>query len=470
MLTRFKSSLRWHSPMIRASLTVAVILIVIGATSLGCSSKPTLMATPAIYADTGLDPLANVPPELQSNRVPVLYVTDRVPETEKGKAADPNMVHYGQGRSRSAAFGVAEVQIGENVSWDELVKLSRTAKRPEKLVLSLASVREMGRFDLTPTQREIRDSDVVKWDATAPPPAGEPEKRFLQELTDRLAKTPRKEVFVYVHGYNNTFEDSVITGGEVWHFVGREGVPVVYSWPAGTGGLRAYNYTIDSALFTIYHLKQTLRLIASCPAVEKVHVVAHSRGTDVASSAIRELHIEIRAAADTQKTLKLGTLVLAAADMDVDAFIQRMATERVGRACERVVLYICRQDKALGFSNWLFRGMMRLGDITARTLGPQEVDNLRNTKRIQIVDARVSDAGSFGHNYFHSSPAVSSDLILLLRYQLPPGGEGGRPLGTTENGFWIIDDKYPTQTGGWRQAIEGSGRPPQTGGGTSVSR
>jgi esterase/lipase superfamily enzyme len=465
MFTFANRSQRWRFP-IRA-MTVAVVLVALGAT--GCSSKPTLMPTPAIYADTGLDPLPNVPPELQSNRVPVLFVTDRVPETPEGKPADPNLVYYGQKRSRSAAFGVAEVQIGENVSWDELAKLSRTAKRDEKLVLSLASARELARFDLTPTQKEIRDSDVIKWDPTAPPPQGEAEKLFIQELTDRLAKTPRKDVFVYVHGYNNTFEDGVLTAGEVWHFVGRQGVPLVYSWPAGKGGLRAYNYTIDSALFTVYHLKQTLRLIASCPAVEKVHVIAHSRGTDVASSAIRELHIEIRGMADTQKTLKLGTLVLAAADMDVDAFIQRMATERVGRACERVVLYICNKDKALGFSNWLFRGMMRLGDITSRTLGPQEVDNLRNSRRIQIVDARVSDAGSFGHNYFHSSPAVSSDLIMLLRYQLDPG-ESGRPLGTTDKGFWTIDDHYPksaTSTA-WREAIAAQAPTAQTAAGKST--
>ena len=31
---------------------------------------------------------------------------------------------------------------------------------------------------------------------------------------------------------------------------------------------------------------------------------------------IRELHLEIRSTADTQQTLKLGTVILAAADMD----------------------------------------------------------------------------------------------------------------------------------------------------------
>jgi hypothetical protein len=55
----------------------------------------------------------------------------------------------------------------------------------------------------------------------------------------------------------------------------------------------------------------------------------------------------------------------------------------------------------------------------------------------------VSKAGAFGHDYFHSNPAVSSDLVLLMRYQLPPGAENGRPLGGNGHGFWAIDDRYP---------------------------
>ena len=68
---------------------------------------------------------------------------------------------------------------------------------------------------------------------------------------------------------------------------------------------------------------------------------------------------------------------------------------------------------------------------------------MRRSRVAQLIDARISDPGAFGHNYFHSNPAVSSDLILLLRYQKMPGPENGRPLLVKENGFWSIDDKYP---------------------------
>ena len=127
----------------------------------------------------------------------------------------------------------------------------------------------------------------------------ETERRFLEHLAARLAKTPRKEVFIYVHGFDNTFEDAVRTAGEMWHFLGREGVPICYTWPAGVGGIFGYEYTLVSTQFTVYHFKQTLRLIASCPEVEKVHIIAHSRGTavTVAPSGQRNAEQQYRKAA-----------------------------------------------------------------------------------------------------------------------------------------------------------------------------
>jgi hypothetical protein len=68
---------------------------------------------------------------------------------------------------------------------------------------------------------------------------------------------------------------------------------------------------------------------------------------------------------------------------------------------------------------------------------------MRHSHVAQIIDARISNPGAFGHDYFHSNPAVSSDLILMMRYHLLPGAENGRPLRVTKNGFWTIDDDYP---------------------------
>jgi esterase/lipase superfamily enzyme len=420
----------------------------------GCAKPPQLMPTPNLFARGDVDPFLEVPAELQSNKVDVLYVTDRAME----QGGSPQAPRYGYGRSRSVAFGTCQVQFGKDVSWDQLVKASLSRERSVDLPLSVVATTELGRFPPTPRtlvpmpghEREADEAESAAEDA------------FRKALSDRLVRTRVKEVYVYIHGYNNDFSGSVQTIAQLWHFFGRQGVPVAYTWPAGSGGLiRGYTYDRESGEFTVYHLKRTLQLIASCPEVSKVNILAHSRGTDVLLTALRELHLQYRgapateesnivasdrsraAAERTRKALKLGTVVLAAPDIDVDVVIQRMTTVRLGQVPERFALYVCRSDKALGISNWLFRGSMRAGRLSSSMFTIEELEALRASKTLQIVDARVSDPGPYGHSYFHANPAVSSDLILLMRYQLPPGAEYGRPLRVHKKGFWVVDDDYP---------------------------
>ena len=461
---------RRQTRFLSAALSAVVLLVLAG-----CGGRPyQLMPTPNIYATGQRDPFPDVPPALQNNRVDVLYLTDRALEP----GSTPEHPTYGYKRSRSVAFGVAEVQFGKDVSWDQLVEASRTQKRSVDLPMTIARTTEIVRFPPTPKAiGELPESSAIAATqsaatmptaaapATTPPPAAAPTsapagaslreeldfdyRAALNELSAHLAQSPVKDVYVFVHGYNNTFYDSVTTIAQLWHFFGRQGVPLAYSWPAGHGGLlRGYTYDRESSEFTVYHLKTMLRVIAACPDVRRVHIISHSRGTDVATSALRELRLEIggsrpTGAIETRQALKLGTLVLAAPDLDLDVVIQRFVTARIGRLPEQFAMYVCSSDKALGMSNWLFGGAMRLGELRSETFTPEETEDLRRAKTVQIIDARVSHAGAFGHDYFHSNPAVSSDLILLMRYQLPPGAENGRPLGGTGGGFWSIDDHYP---------------------------
>lgn len=210
----------------------------------GCSTQPQLMPTPRVYAHPGWDPFAAVPDALQGSDVSVLYVTDRMPDAESESG-------YGQERSRSVAFGHAIVELGE-LPWEDLVAASRTEDRTQAVPLSLGPVSESARFDETPPSLLLTEAELAGSDKGSSEHAAA-ERLFLTELSARLARSPTKQVFLYVHGYNNTFEDAVLTTAELWHFLGREGVPICYTWPAGVGVFRAYQYTIASTDFTILH-------------------------------------------------------------------------------------------------------------------------------------------------------------------------------------------------------------------------
>jgi esterase/lipase superfamily enzyme len=126
---------------------------------------------------------------------------------------------------------------------------------------------------------------------------------------------------LFVHGYANTFQDAAFSMADLCHFLGREFVCGIFSWPAGgsRGLMAGYNVDRESGEFAVQHLKQTIRLISRNAGVERIHLMAHSRGTDVLASALRELNIEAYAAGSSVGGgLRIKNIVLLAPDIDAD--------------------------------------------------------------------------------------------------------------------------------------------------------
>ena len=229
----------------------------------------------------------------------------------------------------------------------------------------------------------------------------------------------------------------------LWHFLGRQGIPIVYTWPSGgKSPLQGYTYDRESGEFTICHLKNFIQVLASCPGLEKIHIICHSRGTDIATSALGELVSEIRAAQQSpHQELKLGNFILAAPDLDMEVAIQRFATKRLAWETDRTTMYVSEKDRAIGLSDWLFSSQRRLGQLRSQDVPEYLKKSMQHMDRFQIIDAKVR-TDSTGHSYFHASPAVSSDIILILRDNRQPGQENGRPLISIMHNYWEINDEY----------------------------
>jgi esterase/lipase superfamily enzyme len=80
---------------------------------------------------------------------------------------------------------------------------------------------------------------------------------------------------------------------ELCHFLGREFICAIFTWPAGgKSPLLGYSVDRESGEFATEDLKKTIRIIAETPGVERLHVLAHSRGTDLAATALADLSVE----------------------------------------------------------------------------------------------------------------------------------------------------------------------------------
>jgi esterase/lipase superfamily enzyme len=410
----------------------------------GCSGHRPLMPTPDVYALGVEQPFADsLPAELKTVDVDVMYVTDRVAAPREDGRLD-----YGLGRKHSMSIGKAVVNVGGDISWEELAADARSGVRSQTLKLSIESVTEIthGPQDsmilyeadgsLAMTEEGTQQYEVM---------IAALNERFRR----RLANAPRKEILVFVHGVANSFDDALYTTAELWHYLGREFVPIAYSWPAGHGGLlRGYTYDRESSEFTVFHFKRFLEWLASLAEVEGIHVVAHSRGTDVVTTAIRELAIEARAKGTlAQDPYKLRNVVIAAPDINIEVGIQRTKREGTLWAADRWTMYTSRNDKAIGFSEWLFGGL-RIGKAVFDRNDNSLMALMENQPQVglkqrnAVIQYEGKTGGMAGHNYFRTNPAVASDLVLTVRYGRPAGAENGRPLEHIEGVFWKIDDDY----------------------------
>jgi esterase/lipase superfamily enzyme len=309
--------------------------------------------------------------------------------------------------------------------------------------MSIHKITEHGRFAELPLPLVEAGHQLIE-DPTAKAKQERLAQEALQEVRHRLSLTSRKEAFLFIHGNFSSFEHAMFVLAGLWHFLGREGVPIAYTWPSGSKGglLKRYTYDRESGEFTVFHLKQFLRVLASCPELEKIHIVSHSQGTNVITNALRELFIEARAAGQDPRTkFKIANLVLAAPDIDFGVAVQRIANERFFDGVDRLTLYVSKDDRALQSADWLFSSH-RLGEVRLDDVSENLRRNAGKVRRTHVIDTRVK-AEFFGHSYFYTSPAVSSDLILLLRDNRDPGSANGRPLIELGNNFWQIKDGYP---------------------------
>ena len=55
---------------------------------------------------------------------------------------------------------------------------------------------------------------------------------FYTQVREVVGHSSRKEAFVFVHGFNVTFESAVYRTAQIAYDLGFDGAPILYSWPS----------------------------------------------------------------------------------------------------------------------------------------------------------------------------------------------------------------------------------------------
>jgi esterase/lipase superfamily enzyme len=245
-----------------------------------------------------------------------------------------------------------------------------------------------------------------------------------QQLGER--DLDRRNCFVFVHGYNVSFEKAALRTAQIHSDLKFTGVPMFYSWPS-RATVRGYPYDRNVIDVGRVQLKNFLLDTVRRTDAKRIHVIAHSMGADAVSRAIQEMDGEGKI---------FDQIVLAAPDVDADVFREQIAP-RMQKLANRTTVYCSRNDLAL-HASYAFNDSVRLGDSSRGIFVLEGLDT---------IDASDIDTDLLGHSYFGDCNTLLADVGLLFDKNLAPLERKLSSQFSEKLSYWTFD-KPPAAGGG----------------------
>ncbi|WP_408022044.1 alpha/beta hydrolase [Sinorhizobium kostiense] len=226
-------------------------------------------------------------------------------------------------------------------------------------------------------------------------------------LSNSVRRSPDRSVLVFIHGFNNHFEDAVFRFAQIVHDSRAHSAPVLATWPS-RGKLLAYGYDRESTNYTRNAVERLFQYLARDPEVREVSILAHSMGNVLALESLRQMAIR-----NDGLPAKFKNVMLAAPDVDVDVF--RSQIEDMGKQRPQFTLFVSRDDRALAVSRRVWGDVARLGAIDPEQ-SPYKEELAANN--ITVIDLTKLNEGDRLH---HTKFAESPEIVQLIGSRLSTG-------------------------------------------------
>lgn len=335
------------------------------------------------------------------------------PNVAQGQAFAQVSVMYGTDRKldpRTGGFGSAR---GAGISYGEVA-------------ISIPRGHKVGELEAPSIWRlEFREDPrkhMVVLDRTIHSRLG-----FLNRVKARVqAQGSSGSAFVFVHGYNVSFDDAARRTAQITFDLDYHGVPVFYSWPS-QGSLQGYTTDENNVQWSEANLKKFLVDFAQKSGVKDIYLIAHSMGNRALTGALRQLFAE-------QPKLKgrFKEIILTAPDIDAEIF-RRDIAPALAAGCDRITLYASNGDNALLASKKV-HGYPRAGDTA---------EGIVVVPGVETIDASGLDTSFLEHSYFATAPPVIGDIRRMLLEGLRAARRGLEPRAGGTGNYWKLKGAKP---------------------------
>jgi esterase/lipase superfamily enzyme len=122
--------------------------------------------------------------------------------------------------------------------------------------------------------------------------------RFYKELSSRVATSRGREVLVFIHGFNVSFEDALRRTAQLAYDLAFDGAPIAFTWPARSismpiaalspvssaalfASMTEYDAAGENAELAAFSLREFLNEVRKRSGATTIHLIAHSMGSRV---------------------------------------------------------------------------------------------------------------------------------------------------------------------------------------------
>ena len=286
---------------------------------------------------------------------------------------------------------------------------------------------------------------------------------MMEDLNDYIDRSPLRDITIYVHGANNNFYRTAAQAAQYRHFTGRQTVVVLYSWPSAESIVR-YGTDIRNIRQTVPTFVRFIRLLARHSSARKINILAYSAGATLTTEGLAELG-EDTSNPDRQAykdSLRIGAVYFAAPDTDFDDWVDQYRSYH--DIVDSVTVTINPNDTVLGIAQedrrWKAYGGWDDyidGSTTKSRLGRPDIDDISeqdrrwlvqqsNTGNLDIIDIdpnAIPGLGKGDHDFWYSSPWVSTDALLDINLHASPGDRGlAMRRGDLGARIWYFPEDY----------------------------
>jgi len=410
-----------HMANYRSLLYLLIGLLTIAA--VGCHKTVYLMPTPAIMATGELNPFSINPNLEESNRVEVIYATNRMP------IGDGDSRTYTIFPGNELRLGIAHFTIGgKETDWGQIFKLSTSDENRDRPALHLENLQELA---VIPLEDEI---DTIPKEMES----------LATAVNDVLARSFDKDIMVYVHGANSSIYRAAAQAAQYRHFTGRNSVVLSFLWPSAES-LLAYGTDVRHANKSAPAFMRLITLLNEYTIAKNINILAYSAGSQIVSPGLAILGRKKKG--ESRRQLRLGEVYFAGADIGIDTFVEHLQTYLdIPRS---VTLTINLKDTVLAMAEW-HHGVSRAGRPKPEDLSPEAAQWARNASVesgldiIGVDEKTVIGLSSGAHDFWYAHPWISSDVLVQFIFHADPL-KRGLVENYNEHGlrYWTFPPDYP---------------------------